>query len=276
MAPRPRELTPDRSARDLFGAEMRRFRERAGMSLESLADVLRYGKSSLARYETAEAMIPPDLPARLDAAFGSDGLFGKLYGLAKKEVHPDQFRRRMDLEAQARHIQEFAGQLVPGIVQTEPYARALFRVHNPKASQDEIDALWTARATRQALLVGDQVPDLSVILDEAAIRRPFGDADVMREQLERLCELALTPTTVVQVFPFSFGGHALAGGSLALLTAPDGTQVAYEEGISTGTLLEERTVVTRHQRAYDLLRACALSPQDTAAFIRSAMEALPA
>ncbi|GAA1182438.1 helix-turn-helix transcriptional regulator [Streptomyces hebeiensis] len=274
MAPRPRELTPDRSARDLFGAEMRRFRERAGMSLESLADVLRYGKSSLARYETAEAMIPPDLPARLDAAFGSDGLFGKLYGLAKHEVHPDQFRRLMKLEAQARVIQEYTGQLMPGLLQTKAYARALFRFHYPKATSEGIEELVTARISRQALLHADPAPHFSLILDEAVLLRPFGTAETMREQLSRLVEEALTPTSIVQVLPFSHGGHALAGGSSKLMTFEDRTQAVWEENSVSGTLFEEKTVVDDRHRTYDLLRACALSPMDTASLIRRKMEEL--
>lgn len=254
---------------------MRRYREEAGMSLESLAGVLRYAKSSLARYETAEAMVPPDLPERLDAAFGAGGLFGKLYGLARKETHPDQYRRRMELETRAHLIQEFAGHFVPGLVQTEAYARALFEIHNPKATPDEIQELLMARMGRQALLSADPAPDFSVILDEAVLRRTYGGPAVMRPQLERLINLTLTPTSVVQVLPFEHGGHALAGGTLTLMTLDNGSQVAYEESISTGTLLEEKSVVTTRQRAYDLLRACALSPRKTAAFIRAAMEALP-
>ncbi|WP_405796812.1 helix-turn-helix domain-containing protein [Streptomyces sp. NBC_01506] len=275
MAPRPRELSPERSARDLFGSEMRRYREAAGMSLESLATVVRYAKSSLARFETAETMIPEDLPERLDEVFGTGGIFMKLYALARKEIHPDQYQRRMDLEARAHVIQEYAGQLVPGIVQTEPYARALFEIHNPKATREEIDELVTARTGRQRLLIADPAPDFSAILDEAVLLRSYGGPTVMRAQLARLLDLTLTPTSMIQVLPFAHGGHALANGSLTLLTLEKGTQVAYEESISTGTLLEEKTLVRAKQRAYDLLRASALSPKDSAAFIRAVMEALP-
>ncbi|NUS82858.1 MAG: helix-turn-helix domain-containing protein [Streptomyces sp.] len=276
MPARPRALTPDRSARHLFGAEMRRLRGAAGMSLEALAAVTKFSKSSLARFETAESMIPPELPAILDAAFGTDGIFGKLYALARKEIHPDQFRRRMELEARARLIEDYTPQIVPGLAQTDDYARAQFVLANPKATRDKIEELVTARMSRQALLVADPPPDFSMILDEAVLRRGIGGARVMRAQLSHLAELALTPTTVVQVLPFEHGGHALLGGSLTLMTLDDGTRVAYEESITTGTLLEDLEVVADRQRSYDLLRACALSPGDSAAFIRSILEALPA
>ncbi|WP_338671833.1 helix-turn-helix transcriptional regulator [Streptomyces sp. SCSIO 30461] len=275
MPARPRELTPDRSARHLFGAKMRAHRERAGMSLEGLSNVVRISRSHLSRIETAEAMPPPSLPAMLDAAFGTDGIFEELYRLASKEIHPDQFQRRMELEARAVLIEEYSPQIVPGLVQTEDYARAQFVVSNPKATRDEIEELVTARMIRHARLEADPPPDLSLILDEAVLRRAFGGPSVMHAQLVRLAEMALTPTTVIQVLPFTHGGHPLVGGSLTLMTLDDGARVAYEESITTGTLLEDLSIVAERQRAYDLLRACALSPGDSAAFIRSLMEALP-
>ncbi len=109
-------------------------RDGANMSLERLGVIVRYSKSALSRVETAEQMIPPDLPDKLDAAFATGGIFGTLYILACKEVHPDKYRRRMELERRARTIDEYAGQIVPGLVQTEDYARALFRVSNPTAT----------------------------------------------------------------------------------------------------------------------------------------------
>jgi transcriptional regulator with XRE-family HTH domain len=278
MPARPRELTPDRGARHLFGAKMRTYRERSGMSLEALSDVVNISRSHLSRIETAEAMPPPSLPPRLDAAFGTDGIFQELYRLTKNELHPDQYKRRMELEGRARLIEEYAGQFVPGLVQTEDYARSLFVVSNPRATQERIEELVTARMSRQTLLDADSPPDVSFILDEAVLRRGFGGPAVMRAQLEYLAEMAaaLMATALVQVLPFAHGGHALAGGTLTLMTADSGSRVAYEEGISSGILLEESASVTERQRAYDLLRACALSPRDSAAFIRSLMEALPA
>ncbi|MCQ8191038.1 helix-turn-helix domain-containing protein [Streptomyces rugosispiralis] len=274
MAARQRELTPDRSARHLFGAELRGHRERAGMSLARLAEVVPSSRSHLARIEVAEYMIPPELPAHLDAAFGTDGLFGKLYALARREVHPDKYRRRMELETRARAIACYAGQLVPGLLQTEDYARALFRVSNPKATVNEIEEKVAARMGRQALLRATPSPHLSVILDEASLRRPVGGAGVMRAQLARLMGLVDTPDSVIQVLPYEHGEHPLMGGTLDLLRLDDGTEVAYEESIDTGQLLEDTETVMARIQAYDLLRAYALSPTQTAAFIRSVMEEL--
>nr|WSZ97695.1 helix-turn-helix domain-containing protein [Streptomyces sp. NBC_00857] len=275
MARPARELTPYLSARHLFGAKMRGFREKAGLTLDGLAGVVLVSKSHLSRIEAAEYMPPRELPAQLDVAFGTDGIFEELYGLACNEIHPDQYRRRMELELRARVIDEYAGQIVTGLLQTEEYARALFRVSNPRATPDEIEKLVVARMSRQALLTASPAPDLSVILDEAVIRRSIGGPVVMRNQLARLCEFVDTPTTTIQLLPFAHGEHALLGGTLTLMTLNDKSCVAYEESIDTGTLLEDPARVRTRRRAYDRMKAYALSPRDTAAFIRSTMEALP-
>ncbi|AXK37130.1 XRE family transcriptional regulator [Streptomyces armeniacus] len=279
MPAQPRQLTPDRSARHLFGAKMRAQRERAGMALEGLSDVVNISRSHLSRIETAERMPPPDLPPRLDAAFGTDGIFEELYRLASREIHPDQYQRRMELEARAQVIGEYTAQIVPGLLQTEDYARALFTEVRPwEATQqdfEEIEELVTARMSRQARLAGDSPLEYTAVLDEGALRRGFGGAAVMRAQLAHLAQLTLTKKTMVQVLPLESGGHPLLSGMLTLLTVDKGTRVAYEESITTGTLVEEMGSVVYLQRAYDLLRARALSPEDSAAFIRSAMEDLP-
>lgn len=245
------------------------------MTLEQLATVVMSSRSQLSRIETAQMMVPRELPPALDVAFGTDGIFGKLYGVARNEIHPDRFRRRMELESQARKIECYAGQLVPGLLQTEKYARSLFGVCNPDAPQEQIDELWQARRNRQLLLQGEGVPWLSAVLDEAVLRRPIGGPAVMRAQLQLLADNVDTPNCVLQLLPFAHGTHALAGGTLNILTLDTGAVVAYEESITTGQLLEdaERTVVA--SRAYDRLRAYALSPTDTAAFILEVMRGLP-
>ncbi|GAA3372757.1 helix-turn-helix transcriptional regulator [Streptomyces sannanensis] len=272
MAARPRELTPDRSARHLYGAELRRHREAAGMSLARLAEVLNYSKTYLGNIETADRMTPRDLSPKLDAAFDTDGHFVRLYALAKREAHPDKYRRYMDLEAEAVDIRHYAGHLVPGVLQTEAYARALLRAGDPDASHEVIEEKVAARLGRQERLRGDQPPRLSVVMEEAVIRRPVGGPTGMREQLAALLSLMDTATTMIQILPFAHGPHGLLGGSQDLLLLRDGTRIAYSEGSNSGVVIEDHEDVDRRWRAYDRLRAYALRPRDSAALIRSAME----
>ncbi|UCM90436.1 helix-turn-helix domain-containing protein [Streptomyces marincola] len=272
----PNELTPHRSARHFYGADLRRLRMLAGISLATLAGEVPCSKSQLARIETAEAIPSTGLSEEFDRVFKTDGHFARLFGLVSHEIHPEQYRRHMEIEARAVIIREYAGQLVPGLLQTREYAYALFRATAPKASEEDILQKVDARLTRQELLRGENPPDHSVILDEAVLRRPVGGPAVMRAQLAALIERSNTPTSVVQVLPFTHGEHGLLGGTLRLLTLKDGETFAYEESIASGTLMEDRERVDERLHAYDLLRSHALSPVESAAFIRSVMEALPA
>ncbi|MGO4751448.1 Scr1 family TA system antitoxin-like transcriptional regulator [Streptomyces sp. 2MCAF27] len=272
MAPPSRELTPDRSARHLFGYQLRVMRKQKGWSLEKLASEAHSSRSHLARIEAAEYMPPPELPARLDELFGTGELFAGLYALACKESHPDHYQRLMELEARARVIEEFSPATVPGLIQTEAYARAALRVGYRRPSEEDVNALVAARMSRQRLLRGDCPVTYSAILDETVFRRSVGGPVVMREQLTALLDLVDTRTTVLQVLPYSHGEHALMNGVLRLMTLDDDVSVAYEEGIDTGTLLEDSENVSIRQRTYDLLRSHALSPSETAAFIRSVRE----
>ncbi|ONK11300.1 helix-turn-helix transcriptional regulator [Streptomyces sp. MP131-18] len=272
----PGELTPDRSARHFYGADLRRHRMNADFSLAALAGEVPCSKSQLARIETAESIPPPGLSEEFDRVFDTDGHFTRLYGLVSREIHPEQYRRRMEIESRARTIREYAGLLVPGLLQTRDYAQALFRATNPKATEEDVQQKVAARLSRQRLLIGDNAPDVSVVLDEAAIRRSLGGPAVMRAQLSALIDAVNTATSVVQLLPFNHGEHALLGGTLTLMTLKDGATFAYEESIDSGTLMEDRERVNARLHAYDLLRSHALSPSETATFIRSVMEALPA
>ncbi|MEU7167691.1 helix-turn-helix transcriptional regulator [Streptomyces morookaense] len=275
MARPGRELKPGRSARDLFGAELRRHREGAGLSLEKLAKVIRYSRSHLARIEAAECLPPPGLAEVLDAEFGTGSLFVALYKIAQREAHPDRYRRGRKMEAKVRCIKEYAGCFVPGLLQTADYARALFRTGDPTRSEGKVEEMVALRMSRQALLQADRPPELSYIIDEAVLRRPVGGGHIWRAQLKAMAAAASSRTHLVQVLPFTHGEHPLMGGHLTLFIAEGGATVAYEETISTSKFLKDPVQVTCHQYAYEMLSACALSPSDSAAFIETVIEEIP-
>ncbi|MFF8569345.1 Scr1 family TA system antitoxin-like transcriptional regulator [Streptomyces albidoflavus] len=258
----------------MFGWKLRNARLSEEWTLDDLSRRVGVSRSHLSRIETADYMIPLELPPRLDELFGLQGTFQELYAVARLELHPDQHKRRMELEGKAVAIREYSPQVVPGLLQTEDYARALFLMGDPDAAKERINALIRARMLRQRELEASR-KRLSVILDEAVLRRSYGGPAVMRAQLSRLIRTPSTPRFVLQVLPFSHGGHALAGGSLAVWTLPTGVIVAYEEAILKGVLVEDRDEAEYRSRHYDLLAASALSPRDSADMIRSAMEDLP-
>ncbi|MFK0173050.1 Scr1 family TA system antitoxin-like transcriptional regulator [Streptomyces sp. NPDC090306] len=271
MAFTPRALTPYLSARHYFGSELRRHREIAGLSLVQLAGIVNSSKSTLARIETAELMPPPDLPDRLDAAFGTDKLFHGLYQLAKREAHPDQYRRFMDFEAEAEVVENYGSQVLPGILQTREYARALLCLQEELSTQ-EVESRVNARIARQERLHDAGAPERWAIIDESVLRRIVGGPACMRYQLASLLAQVDTSTSKVQVMPLSAGPHSLMGGALTLLTLPQGSTVAYEEGIEVGHLYEARSSVKNWRRRYEILRANALSPAASAELIQQAME----
>jgi transcriptional regulator with XRE-family HTH domain len=268
----PRELFPDRSARDLFGAEVRRHREKAGMSLRAMSDVLNYSKSHLARIEAADSLPYDDLPAKLDACFGTDGLFARLHALAKNEPFPRKYRRMIELERKATVIEQYVNATVPGLLQTPEYAAVLMRGVHPHAPDAEIDAMVTARMDRQALLNRLKPPRCWFILDETVLRRPLGGKELMGRQLASVIEQATRSHVTVQVLPYAEYAHAELGGSLTLFTLPNEPLVAYEEGSRSGTLIDNHEEVMSRTESYDLLRAMALSPRDSEAMIRAVME----
>ncbi|WP_330479763.1 helix-turn-helix transcriptional regulator [Streptomyces platensis] len=267
----PKALTPYISARHYFGSEQRRHRENARLSLVQLADIVNFSKSTLARIETAELMPPPELPGALDLAFGVEKHFYGLYQLAKREAHPDQYRRYMDFESQAKVIEDFAITVVPGLLQTEAYARAFFGLA-PDLTTEQAETRVQARLARQERLRSTAPPRYAAILDEAMLRRPIGGPEVMHEQLDALLAQTDTRHTMIQVLPFDHGGYPLMEGPLKLLRLPDGRSFAYEEGRKSGHLLEDAEEVDRRRALYDSLRAYALSPKDSAALIRTLRE----
>ncbi|MFJ5735052.1 helix-turn-helix domain-containing protein [Streptomyces microflavus] len=271
MTFKPQPLTPYLSARHYFGSEQRRHREQTGLSLVQLAGIVNSSKSTLGRIETAELMPPSDIPDRLDMAFGTDKHFHGLYELARREIHPDQYKRYMDFEFRAEVIEQYGAQALPGLLQTEEYARAFLRCQED-LSLEQVEERVTARMSRQVRLRSDDPPFRWAVIDESVLLRPMGSRACMREQLASLLEQVDTPSSKVQVMPFSARSHSLLGGALTLLTLPDGTSVAYEEGIQAGHLYEDSVAVKKWRRQYDVLRANSLTLDESAERIRTAME----
>ncbi|MFE2409821.1 helix-turn-helix domain-containing protein [Kitasatospora sp. NPDC059408] len=268
----PNKLDPGRSARDQFGWEMREHRRRAGrMSLDRLAEIVHISKGHLARVERAESMPPPELPPQLDAAFNTDGRFGRIYQLARNEKFPGRYRKAIELESAAAVIEEYACANVPGLLQTSSFARCALRAGHPHATEREIDDLLAARLGRQARFGSASPPRCWFVLDEAVLRRPVGPARVMRQQLAALASERRSFITI-QVLPFSAGPHQEMGGSLTLYTDAEGELTAWAEGSKDGVIIDEPGRVAARRESYDYLRALARSPEESQAMIRRIMK----
>ncbi|MEU6528365.1 helix-turn-helix transcriptional regulator [Streptomyces sp. NPDC046928] len=257
----------------LFGARVRRLRTAAGLTQAELGERTHVVSTRITQIERASGAKPTlELARALDAALGADDLLVELWPYVYREAFPDWSRKFMALSERAVAVRQYAAHVVPGLLQTEEYARAVLSLDALLEGEEQLEERVSARLGRQDRLSATDRPELWVILDEAVLRRPIGGHAVMRRQLGRLLDAAAERHITVQVLPFDQGGHEAMGGSLTLLTLPDGSEVAYTEGSDYGQLIEEPINVSRYKVIYDRLRAAALPPLMSLDMIRSAME----
>jgi transcriptional regulator with XRE-family HTH domain len=254
--------------------EARELRAEGRWTQTQLAREARTSTSTISRIESGDSPIPSNLPAVFDQVFGTDGTFKRLYEAIQADGFPAHSRRRIALEPQAMAIAQWTQTVVPGLLQTEAYARALFRAGDPRAGEREISTMLTSRLARQEVFKRSSPPDFSAVLCESVLRRTVGGPEVMREQLAALLSHGARHTSVVQILPLTAGCHGLMDGTMSILTPPDGAIIVYTEGIRSGAIIEEPNSVRQLARSYDVLTASALSPDASARLILKFMEAL--
>ncbi|MFJ4695280.1 helix-turn-helix domain-containing protein [Streptomyces sp. NPDC088766] len=257
----------------LFGARVRRLRTAAGLTQAELGDRTHVVSTRITQIERASGAKPTlELARALDTALGADDLLVELWPYVYREAFPDWSRKFMEYSARAVAVRQYAAHVVPGLLQTEDYARAVLSLDALLDGEEQLEERVTARMGRQGRLSSPNRPELCMILDEAVLRRPIGGHAVMRKQLARLLDVAAERHIAVQVLPFEQGEHEAMGGSLTVLVLPDGSEVAYTEGSDYGQLIEEPINVSRYKVIYDRLRAAALPPLMSLDMIRSTME----
>ncbi len=272
--PAPKDLDPSASLAALYGAKLRKLRVRAGMTQRQLGDRIPIAHSRIAQFELGKEPPPADVNAKLDALLGADGDLTDLWGHIVRTPIPDWAQQFVTYEARASAMHKYMAHSIPGLLQTEPYARAMLCVGQVYGSgvAGDLEEKLRARTARQAILSSAAPPWLWLVLDEAVLHRTVGGPLIMREQLTHLLDTAAEPRTTVQVLPYDRGAHPGMGGSVTLLTLPGSGQVVYLEGINSGTLVEKAGEVEKYAIAYDLLQANALPPEESADFIRKVME----
>jgi len=184
---------------------------------------------------------------------------------------PEWVRAYVGLEANAVEIQTFEIDLVPGLLQTEAYTRAVAMAANAARNPAEVERLVSIRRERQTRLFGDNPPQLSVILHEAALRIVVGGPDVMREQLAQLIELPRLPGVSLHVLPFSVGAYASMGATFSILGLPGGERVVYLEKLWLADYVDKAAQVGAYTQLWDSLFASALDTTSSAASIKKVM-----
>jgi len=264
--------------------ELLRRREAAGLTREEAARQLEWSPSTIFRIETGRSRPQPGNVRALLELYGvtgpeRDGLI-RLSREARqpgwwhsfRDILPNPYEVYIGLEAGAASIRNFEPVVVPGLLQTEEYARQTFRNGPRELDRDEIERCVQVRMERQRILVREDRPRLWAILDEAVIRRAVGGPEVMREQLRHLIESTEQGKTTLQIVPFGADAHAGTTGPFVILEFPEATDpdVVYVETLARDIYLEAPTDVDRYTLAFARLLAAALHPDDSVRLVQQA------
>lgn len=267
--PGPKDLDPSSSPRALLGAELRHAREKAGLSQEELGLRLFVSGSFIGQLEAGTRRMQREYARLLDEALGTEDFFQRNCGAAAKSKHPEHFAEAVEAEAQATAIREYAPLLIPGLLQTPAYARAVFRAYRPTAPEDKIDQLVAARMERACILDDPTELLLWVVIDEAALRRVTGGPAVMAEALRHIAALVRRNRVIVQVLPFDAGAHASMEGAIKLMDFEDAPPLVYFEAVGTGRLEDDPATVRQNKLNYELLTASARSRENSLAMLEA-------
>ncbi|MEU6371715.1 helix-turn-helix transcriptional regulator [Streptomyces sp. NPDC046909] len=259
-----REPHPSDSLRT-FGAVVQALREHAGLSREEFARLVQFSKHTVESVELGRRMPDEAFVERGEEATGNTGALRRSARfLTRGDVGlAAWFRRWARLEREAVSLCTYECRLVPGLLQSEAYARAVFLGTIPLRTDEELDAQLTARMERQAMVRERPKVPFSFIVEEHVFRRRFGDAEVMRGLFDHVLERTAPRNVTLQVVPLDAGLHPCLDGPVRILETPAGQRIGYSEGQENGRLISDRKEVSLLCQRYDTLRSQALSPKDS-------------
>lgn len=259
-----------------LGRRVRQFRDQNGITREQIANRLGWDLTKLSRVEQGSTTLAPaEVDVLVDMFKLTDTDAEELRSLGKEArkrgsygLTPDYARTVMEWEADAAELLTFHNELIPGLFQTEDYARAL-TVASAINHPDEVERMVAERMRRQELLTTPTRPDISVVLSEAVLRRVVGGPEAMRMQLDRLLEITTLPRVILQVLPFSSGAHASAGSSFVILrTREEELSIVYLEDLTSAQYLDGPKHVQAYRLTFQRLQVAALGEPETAAFVK--------
>lgn len=270
-----------------LGADLRRLRERKGLSLEEAGALVGISKATLSRYETKGGSVKWPAVDALCREYGtSEQERQTLVTLAKEaktrgwwrslaDPIPESMNLMLTLEDEVIREDHYSCMYVPGLLQTRAYAEAVHRASEMRCTEQEIAHMVDIRMKRQELLDRADPPHIWAVVDEAVMHRMVGGPEVMREQLRHILELTKRPHITVQVLPFASGAHAAAVGSFVILGGQEPElDVVYVDIIGGGLFMEKPEELQRYKLAFEYLQAQALDITASAALLSRASEEL--
>ncbi|MGP3999350.1 helix-turn-helix domain-containing protein [Streptomyces sp. 8N706] len=267
---RPGESIPSLLAR--FGGAVHRYRLAAGLTRQELAGRTLCTAAEVGRIESGRQMPSRVFAQRADQHLGTDGALVHLWPSLIRSAYPDWFWQIIELERQACFIQEFETVAIPGLLQTEAYARSIFTAAHPVASELLIEQFVAARIDRQRILTRREPPQIMITLDEGVLRRCIGGSAAMSEQLGHLLDRSGLPKVHLQVIPFSVREHPGGMTPFRLMGFREGPDVLYGETFIGGQTTIDAGQIQQHKLAFNLIQSKALSRDDSRALIRDLKE----
>ncbi|WP_371776630.1 helix-turn-helix domain-containing protein [Streptomyces sp. NBC_01438] len=251
----------------MVGRQIRLWREAAGLRAAELGEAIGYGENLVYKVEAGTRIAKPEFLDRTDDALGAKGKIAAMKKDVAEARYPKKVRDLAKLEADAVELGSYAADVIDGLLQTEAYARALYRERRPAFTEEQVDGLVAARMARQAIFERRPAPLLTFVQEEATLRRPTGGKMVLRQQLEHLLELSMLRHVEIQVMPTETEEHAGLGGSHEVVKLSDGTAVGHNEVQLTSRLISDPKEVQILEMRYGLIRAQALTPRLSRMFI---------
>jgi transcriptional regulator with XRE-family HTH domain len=268
----------------LLGAQLRRLRESRGISREDAGYSIRASESKISRMELGRVSFKERDVADLLSLYNvtEEGERQAMLGLVREanaagwwhgygEVMPTWFQTYVGLEESAALIRTFEVQFVHGLLQTEDYIRSVIRLGHPDGADPWVERRVGLRLERQKLLVSERAPHFVAVMDEGALRRPFGGSKVMRDQVRHILDAAAAPNVDVRVLPFSTGGHAAGGGAFTLLSFPESDlpDLVYLEQLTGALYIDKHDEMVEYSRAMNGLERAALTPTESLDWLNS-------
>ncbi|WP_327676242.1 helix-turn-helix domain-containing protein [Kitasatospora sp. NBC_00458] len=267
-----------------LGSELRRLREQAGLQAKSVADALGFSAAKVSRIESGQTTLKEtDVRALLELyGVADEAELHQFISLTRRSTQrgwwhdygdalPDWFQTYVGLESDAARIRTYETELIPGLLQTPDYARAVFR-SSLAGRNDGIDEIVDRRAKlrmqRQEIIHRPNPTAIWAVLSEAVLRRPVGGAEVMTHQLGHLLRMSQLPNVTLQVLPFNAGAHPAMSMAFRILSYSDVPgDIVYIEALTSGLYLEKEADIARHEAVFEKLTAAAMTPEDSVSWM---------
>ncbi|MFC7808965.1 helix-turn-helix domain-containing protein [Streptomyces olivaceus] len=251
----------------VFGRQLKRFRVRAGLERAVFGSTTGYSVSTIAAYEQGRRVPPPKFIDQADEVLDAGGVLQEMKEEVARAQFPAFFRDAASLEREAVELHVYEMYAVPGLLQTEEYARAVFAVRRPLLDEDRIEQGLSARLARQEIFLRKPAPLVSFVLEECVLQRPLGGREVLRGQLEQVLLIGHKRNVEIQVMPVSREDHGALGGPFTLIDTPEGRRIAYAEVQGDSRLYSGQPKVRELEARYGILRAQALTPSESLAYV---------